>query len=251
MSDPTMREEPVALITGAARRLGAAIATALHDAGYAVLIHYNHSEPQARALAAKLNALRPASAETLPADLGNDSDIEQLVAGTLKWRSRLDLLVNNASSFFPTPIASATLGDWDDLMATNLKAPFFLIQAARESLAEQRGAVVNLVDINADRPAAEHPIYCAAKAGLVMLTKALARDLAPAIRVNAVAPGAILWPEAMTASESAERSAALARIPMGALGDPNDIAKAVLFLGSSESYVTGQVLAVDGGRSQT
>ncbi|NKC15341.1 MAG: pteridine reductase [Gammaproteobacteria bacterium] len=241
----------VALVTGAAKRLGAAIADALHEAGYAVVIHFNHSKNDALKRVAAFNTRRPGSALAVQADLCIDSDRDRLVAQTLTWRNRLDVLVNNASSFYPTPVGNVTLEHWDDLIGTNLKAPFFISQAARSALAEARGTIVNLADINAERPCADHPIYCAAKAGLVMLTKALARDLAPDIKVNAVAPGVILWPEAQTDAQREERAAVPARIPMGQLGRPHNVAQAVLFFCQPENYVTGQVLAVDGGLSQT
>lgn len=242
-------EPGTALVTGAARRIGAAIARQLHALGHDVVIHYNGSAEQARALAAELDAQRAGSALTLQADLLDADARLALVRETLAWRGRLDVLVNNASSFYPTPVGEATEAHWDDLAGTNLRAPFFITQAAAPALRATHGAVVNMVDIHAERPIAEHPIYCAAKAGLVALTRALARDLAPEVRVNAIAPGAILWPE--QGGGAAEQSRTLERVPLGRIGSPAEIARAVAFLVQPDSYVSGQILAVDGGRSVT
>lgn len=244
MSQHDSTRAPVALISGAARRIGAEVARRLHGDGHDVVIHHNSSSNAAQALATELNALRASSALAVQADLCAVSACGELVARALAWRARLDVLVNNASTFYPTPIDSADEEQWDDLMGTNLRAPYFLTQAAVPALREARGAVVNIVDIHAERPNRDHSIYCAAKAGLVALTRALALDLAPDVRVNAVAPGAILWPAGMGA---AEQQRTLARVPMGRIGSTAEIARAVSYLIHPDSYVTGQILAVDGG----
>jgi pteridine reductase len=238
-----------ALVTGAARRLGAAIARALHSRGYHVAVHVNRSISDGQALVDELNGSRSGSASLQVGDLCVSGACEDLIERCLAWSGRLDVLVNNASSFYPTPIGQATEEHWDDLLSTNLKAPFFLTQAAASALKETRGCVVNMTDISADKPTLDHPIYCAAKAGLVNLTKSLARDMAPDVRVNAVAPGVILWPA--DGPDWDERDEALRRIPLGAMGTSEEIARAVMYLAAPDSYVTGQVLTVDGGRSLT
>ena len=240
-------EGHAALVTGAAHRIGAAIARRLHAAGMAVAIHYRHSARAAEILAAELDAQRPGSATLLQADLLDHAALAPLVDGAADAFGRLDLLVNNASTFYPTPLAGATPTQWDELLGSNLRAPFFLAQAARPHLEASGGAIVNIVDIHAERPLAGHPIYSIAKAGLAMLTKSLARELGPAVRVNGVAPGAILWPEA--GLSEAERQAVLDQSVLGRLGDPDDIARAVLYLYRDAGYVTGHVLPVDGGQS--
>lgn len=237
----------VALVTGAARRIGACIARTLHAAGMNLALHHRHSAPAAAALAAELTAQRPGSVTLLAADLQDTARLPGLIDATLAAFGRLDALVNNASSFYPTPIGSTTEAQWDELFASNLKAPFFLAQAAAPALRATRGAIVNLVDIHAGPPMPRHTVYCMAKAGMAMLTRSLALELAPEVRVNGVAPGAILWPEA--GAGSAAQAAILARVPLGRLGSPDDIARTVLFLLRDAPYVTGQVLAVDGGRS--
>jgi pteridine reductase len=240
-------DRKAALVTGAGRRIGAAIVRRLHADGYAVVIHYRGSRAVAEALAAELDAARPGSAIALHADLAAFDRLPELVARTVGAFGRLDLLVNNASAFYPTPVGQATPAQWDDLFASNARAPFFLSQAAAPHLRAARGAIVNLVDIHADQPLAGHPLYCMAKAALRMMTKALARDLAPEVRVNAVAPGAILWPDAGKSPEA--QAALLAKVPLGRTGAPEDIAGAVAWLaGDASGYVTGQVLRVDGGR---
>ena len=242
-------DAPVALITGSARRIGAAIVEELHDRGLRTLIHYRNSGAEAEALAARLNAKRPASAAILQADLNSMSETETLARDAVVQWGRMDLLVNNASSFYPTPLAEADEAAWEDLMASNLKAPFFLVRHLAPALREQGGGIVNIVDIYAERPMPAHPIYTAAKAGLVALTKALARDLAPAIRVNAVAPGAILWPDDMADTTPEEDQRYLQRVPLKRKGEPGDIARAVAFRACEAPYVTGQILQIDGGRS--
>jgi len=237
----------VAIVTGAAKRIGATTVRQLHDRGLNVVVHYRGSKAQAEGLANELNARRPESVQTLQADLSDPEAPEALVAAAIERFGRIDLLVNNASAFYPNQVDEATQALWDDLMASNLRAPYFLSKAARPHLTRRGGAIVNLVDIHAMVPLAEHTIYCQAKAGLIMQTRAMAKDLAPSIRVNAVAPGAILWPENEDNAESAE--SILAKIPLGHQGRPEDIAGAVCFLALDAPYITGQILAVDGGRT--
>lgn len=244
---------PVALVTGAARRIGAAIARRLHADGYDLALHYRHSDADMQALLAELNGLRADSAIALQADLAQFDRLPELVARAVGRYGRLDALVNNASAFFPTPIGTATPAQWDALFASNARAPFFLAQAAAPHLAAARGAIVNLVDVHADQPLRGHAVYGMAKAALRMLTRALARDLGPQVRVNAVAPGAILWPEHAGAGGGMDESAqavVLAQVPMGRLGAPAEVAAAVAWLlGPDSAYVTGQTLRVDGGRA--
>ncbi len=236
-----------ALITGAARRIGACIAETLHQRGCNVFLHYHKSRDAVDLLAEKLNALRPQSAVVVQANLGETEEINRM-AGQVKARTgQLDLLVNNASRFFPTTVGATTIMQWDDLMNSNLRGPYFLTQALLPELATAGGSVVNLLDVHAVRPMPEHAVYCMAKAGLQMMTLALARDLGPQIRVNGVAPGAILWPEQDGTSEDQEKI--LHKTVMVRAGKPADIASAVAYLGLDAPYVTGQVLAVDGGRS--
>lgn len=247
MSSPSSLETKVALVTGSARRIGRSIVRRLHEAGAAVAIHYRGSAAEAAALAADLNADRPDSAAVFCGDLTRLEDIEALVSDVGNWRGRLDLLVNNASTFYPTPIGTVSEQQWDDLVGTNLKAPLFLSQAAVPMLREHGGVIINIVDIHAERPLKDHSVYGPAKAGLAMLTRSLAKDLAPEIRVNGVSPGAILWPE--DGMNEATKNAILEQVPLGTPGSPEDIAGAVLFLARDAGYVTGQILAVDGGRS--
>ncbi|HEX7081074.1 MAG TPA: pteridine reductase [Gammaproteobacteria bacterium] len=236
-----------ALVTGAGKRIGAAIARTLHGAGANVAIHYFRTSAGAEALAAELDAARPGSAVTVGGDLRDLGALERVVADVVARAGRLDVLVNNASSFYPTPLGSITETEWHDLIDSNLKAPLFLAQAALPHLKEARGVIVNIVDIHAQRPLRNHVVYGAAKAGLAMLTRSLAKDLAPEIRVNGVAPGAILWAESGI-TESARQSI-LRQIPLKRTGHPDEIASAVLYLVRDATYVTGQILAVDGGRS--
>lgn len=240
-------ENAVVLVTGAARRIGAAIVTRLHENGARVAIHYRGSVDEAAALADNLNERRPASAKTFQADLHDNDAIQRLVDDVVAWGGRLDALVNNASTFYPTPVGTITEQEWDDLVGSNFKAPLFLSQAAAPHLSDAGGAIVNIVDIHAQRPLRNHPVYGPAKAALAMLTRSLAKDLAPAVRVNGVSPGAILWP-ADGMSEAAQRSI-LRQVPLERAGNPGDIADCVLFLLRNAPYVTGQIIAVDGGRS--
>jgi pteridine reductase len=236
-----------ALVTGAARRIGAAIARSLHAAGANVAIHYFSSADEANALAASLNEIRAGSAMPVGADLRSTEALLTLVDRVVARTSRLDILVNNASSFYPTPLGEITEADWDDLVGSNLKAPLFLCQAALPHLKAAGGVIINIVDIHAQRPLRDHPVYGAAKAGLAMLTRSLAKDLGPDIRVNGVAPGAILWPESGLSEKV--RKNIVEKIALKREGTPEDIATAVLFLVRDAPYVTGQILAVDGGRS--
>ena len=246
MTEATL-DDKVALVTGSARRIGAAITSCLHSAGANVVIHYRGSSRDADALAARLNESRENSATTMQADLLDTSTAPRLIANVLDWRGQLDILVNSASTFYATPLGEITEQHWDDLVGSNLKAPLFLSQAAAPALRERRGTIVNIVDIHAQRPLRNHLIYGSAKAGLAMLTRSLAKDLAPDVRVNGVAPGAILWPESdMTESTKAS---IIDQVPLARGGDPADIAGCVLYLVRDANYVTGQIIAVDGGRS--
>ena len=240
----------VALVTGASQRIGAAIATELHAAGCSVLLHCRSSRAAADALAATLNAVRDNSAAVLQADLASLQDVEALAAAATAQWSRLDLLVNNASGFFPTPIGTVSEAQWDSLFGSNLKGPFFLCQALAPALRASHGAIVNIVDIYAELPLAQHAVYTMAKAGVGMMTRALAQELGPAVRVNGVAPGAILWPaEHNPELGYAKAEALLAQTALKRIGDVLDIARAVRYLGLEAGYVTGQILAVDGGRT--
>jgi len=242
------RSEKVVLVTGAARRVGAEIARCLHAAGATVALHYRRSAGEAEELAGALCARRPGSAFTLQADLLEPGAAEAVVVDAVARHGRLDGLVNNASSFFPTPVGQITETAWADLLGSNLKAPLFLMQAAAPALTAAGGAVVNIVDIHAERPMAGYPVYSAAKAGLLGLTRAMAIELAPRVRVNAVSPGAIAWPDDGQFS-AAERAAIENHALLRKTGSPADVAGAVRFLLFEAPYVTGQVLAVDGGRS--
>jgi pteridine reductase len=247
MSSTNNLNNKVALITGAARRIGATIATRLHESGADVAIHYRGSADEAAALAGKLNAQRPDSAATFAADLTDLSSLQGLIDGVHDWRNRLDILVNNASSFYPTPLGEINEDHWHDLLGSNLKAPLFLSQAAAPSLREANGVIINIVDIHGQRPLRDHTVYGISKAGLAMLTRSLAKDLAPEIRVNGVSPGAILWPEDDMSDET--KDIILEQVPLDSTGDPDDIAGCVLFLATDAGYITGQIIAVDGGRS--
>ena len=239
----------VVLVTGAARRLGATIARRLHAHGARVAVHCHHSSLEAESLVNGLNAGRPDSAILLPADLLDLGALPGLVANTVGAFGRLTAVINNASTFYPTPVGDITAAQFDDLIGTNLRAPLFLVQAAAEELRRHGGQVINLVDIHATRPLKAHPVYCAAKAGLQMLTMSLARELAPQVRVNGVAPGPILWPEGGAAMDPTVQQHILSRTALKRVGHPDDIARAVLFFMKDAPYVTGQVLAVDGGRT--
>ncbi len=236
----------VALITGAARRVGAAVARFLHGHGMNVALHYRHSRREAEVLAAELNGTRAHSIILLQADLLYTARLATLVREALSGWNRLDVLINNASSFYPTPFGAVTDAQWDDLLGSNLKSPFFLSQAASGALAAQQGCIINIADIHGVRPLKNYPVYSTAQAGLIMLTQALARELAPAVRVNAIAPGPVLWPEEM---DEAMRRNIIGRTLLLRAGEPLDIARAALYLIRDADYVTGQTLTVDGGRS--
>lgn len=255
MTEPT--QEPVrppaplagkaALITGAARRVGAAIARALHTAGANVVLHYRSSADEAADLARELNGFRSDSVALAQCDLLDGDSVTELARTAAAAFGGLDILVNNASSFYPTPIGDIDEDDWNDLVGTNLKAPLFLSQAAAAPLRERSGLIVNLADIHGMRPLRRHPVYCVAKAGLIMLTKSLARELGPQIRVNAIAPGPVMWPE--DGVDETLRQEILDRTALKRGGSAEDVARAVLFFASEAPFVTGQILAVDGGRS--
>lgn len=240
---------PVALITGAARRLGAQTAKALHQRGWNLLIHYRSHGDDADALVAELNTLRPDSAAALQADLSSMDDTKQLGKAAAAHWGRLDGLVNNASVFCPTPTAGATGEDWDRVLHTNLRAPFFLLQSCLPALTRNGGCVVNLIDIYSEKPLADHPLYCASKAGLAALTRSWAKDLAPAIRVNGVSPGAILWPEGGSPAAEQYQQSILEKTPLARTGTPADIARTIVFLMCDAPFITGQIVSVDGGRS--
>ena len=247
MTSPNNLNGKVALITGAARRIGAAIATTLHRSGANIAVHYRKSSADAEALAERLNTERPDSAALFQADLNDIEALPSLVEKVVAWHGTLDFLVNNASSFYPTPPGEITQAHWDDLVGSNLKAPLFLSQAALPALREASGAIINLIDVHAQRPLRNHAVYGSAKAGLAMLTRSLAKDLAPEVRVNGVSPGAILWPE--NGMDDATRETILKQVPLARPGRPEDIAGCVLYLVRDATYVTGQIIAVDGGRS--
>lgn len=240
--------QKVALVTGGARRVGAGTIRALHARGWRILLHYRSSAADAQGLAEELNAVRPGSVALCQLDLLQTARLPELVDAALAQFGRLDALINNASSFHPTPMGRIGEDDWDDLIGSNLKAPLFLAQAAAPELAKTGGAIVNIADIHAERPLAGFPVYTIAKAGVAALTRVLARELAPAVRVNAIAPGANIWPENETGFDAQERARILSSIPLARTGEPQDIAQAILFL-LEASYVTGVILPVDGGRS--
>jgi pteridine reductase len=235
------------LITGAARRVGAAIARRLHAAGANLVIHYRNSARDADALAGELAAARPDSVTTIQADLLDVAKLPTLVEAATGTFGRLDVLVNNASTFYPTKIGEITPAAWDDLMGTNLKVPLFLSQAAAPALRQSRGLILNIVDIHSLRPLRNYTVYCAAKAGLHMVTRSLAKELGPEIRVNGISPGPVLWPEGQ--GETKEREKIVERTILKRMGEPSDIANTALFFAAHAPFITGQVLAVDGGRS--
>lgn len=241
-----MLSNKVVLITGAAHRIGATTARMLHAEGMNILLHYRHSRDAAESLQTELNAIRTDSVHLIQADLHDSARLPALVEQAIQIWGRLDVLINNASSFYATPIGTVTETQWDDLIGSNLKAPFFLSQAAAPYLRQQHGCIVSIVDIHAERPLKEFPVYSMAKAGLVMLTKSLACELGPEVRVNAVAPGAILWPENLGEKE---KEKIISRTFLKRQGAPEDIARAILYLIRDAGYMSGQVLTVDGGRS--
>ena len=247
MSQDPSAARPVALVTGAARRVGAVIARRLHAAGYDLALHHRRSADEATALQAELERIRPGSTLVLQAELAEFDRLPELVAQAVGRFGRLDALVNNASAFYPTPIGTAQAKHWDELFASNARAPFFLAQAAAPHLKATQGAIVNLVDIYAERPLRQHTLYCMAKAALAMMTLSLAKELGPDVRVNGVAPGAVLWPE--SGKPYADQQALIASVPLQRAGSPEDVAEAVRWLLLDARYTTGQILRVDGGRA--
>ena len=239
----------VVLITGGAKRVGAASARLLHAAGANLMIHYRSSATEARALQTELNAIRPDSVALIQADLLDIGGLPSLVHQTVITFGGLDVLLNNASSFYPTPVGSIGEKDWVDLMGSNLKAPLFLSQAAAPELKKRRGCIINITDIHAERPMKSYVVYSIAKAGLVGLTKSMARELAPEVRVNGIAPGPIMWPEDDANFDEVSRQRIVSHTMLKRAGDPTDIALAVRFFAMDTHFVTGQILAVDGGRS--
>jgi pteridine reductase len=246
-SEHSPPEDRVILITGGARRVGAEIARTLHAAGARLFIHYRSSEAAAFALQDELNRARADSAAICAGDLSSAETPARLIAAVLERFGHLDVLINNASSFHPTPVGRITVADWDDLMSSNLRAPLFLAQAAAVPLAARRGLILNIVDIHGLRPLKGYPVYSVAKAGLAMLTRALARELGPDIRVNGIAPGPVLWPE--RGIEEELKREIIGKTALKRFGSPADIARTALFLVRDAPYVTGQIIAVDGGRS--
>lgn len=236
-----------ALVTGGSKRIGAVISRLLHEAGYNVIIHCRLSQQTADELAEELNNIRPDSATVIQADLNIETIYNHLIKQAFQCWNRLDVLINNASSFYPTPIGSVTLDDWNNLLNSNMKAPLFLAQAAAPHLKQVQGNIINMIDIHAQRPMKDHPVYCAAKAGLAMLTMSLAKELGPDVRVNGIAPGAILWPDNDMPEHTKQQI--LERTALKRSGEPLDIAKTILFLIRDVDYITGQIIAVDGGRS--
>lgn len=250
MPDADLLATRVVLITGAGRRVGAATARRLHRSGWTVLLHCFHSQRTAHLLADELNGMRPDSARVLIANLSNANAITELAAASLNAYGRLDALVNNASAFYPTPVGQTTQDQWDDLFASNARAPFFLSQALTPALqASGQGCMVNVIDIHAEFPLAKHTVYCMAKAALAAMTKSLAKELAPSVRVNGVAPGAIAWPEGSGEMTSAMQAEILRSVPLGRVGGFDSIADTIAFLIEGTDYISGQILAVDGGRS--
>ena len=242
-------QNKVILVTGGAKRVGAAICRRLHAAGARLAIHYRNSAPEALALRDELNALCPDSAAVFQADLLDLNVLPQLLREVIGKFGQLDALVNNASSFYATPLAEVDDPQWNDLLGTNLKAPLFLAQAAIAELRRRHGCIVNIADIHAERPMHGHLLYSVAKAGLVALTKGLAQEMAPQVRVNAIAPGVIIWPESEAWLDQEQRRKIVAHTLLKREGEPDDIAKTVAFLIQDAPYITGQIIAVDGGRS--
>lgn len=242
---PPLRNK-VVLITGAARRIGAVLALAFHDQGARVAIHYHHSRMEAVRLAARMNRRRHGSALAIGADLLDLAAVAALPGAVVKSFGRLDILLNNASTFYPTPFGEITTAQFDDLIGTNLRAPLFLAQAAASELRRRKGLIINIADIHALRPLRHHAVYCAAKSALVMLTRSLARELGPRVRVNAIAPGPILWPAGGVDLKLKRRI--VERTALKRTGSPEDIAKAAIFFASQAPFITGELLTIDGGR---
>ncbi|MDP2227432.1 MAG: pteridine reductase [Moraxellaceae bacterium] len=247
MTVASCSEKNVVLVTGAALRLGAATVREMHARGWHTLIHCRQSRESADMLAAELNRTTADSCRVLQADLASDADIHKLASDALAAWGRVDALINNASSFYPTAIGNVTATDWDDLFSSNARAPFFLAQALAPELKKRQGAIVSLIDIHAEKPLKEHTVYCMAKAAHAMMVLSLAKELAPEVRVNGVAPGAILWPSTGTVPPELQAHT-LAGIPLRRLGSADDIARTIAFLLEDAPYITGQIIAVDGGR---
>lgn len=243
------KNSKVALVTGASRRVGAEIAKLLHAAGFNIVLHYNHSEADAKQLCEQFNYQRKESAVILKAELSDLAQLEPLIKSSAAQWGRLDVLVNNASRFYKTPVSSASETEWDDLMNSNLKAPFFLSKYAFTHLQKSHGCIVNLTDIHGEKPLEDYSIYCLSKAGLLMMTKSLAKEFGPDVRVNAVSPGAMIWPEGSNELSESSKQKIVSRIALKRHGEPSDIAKAVLYLVQEADYVTGQTIPVDGGRN--
>jgi len=248
-SAPTQDKHKVALITGAARRIGAEIATLLHAKGFNIVVHYHRSKADAEILCATLNRSRENSAISICADLCDIDNLKHLADEAKNYWSRLDVLINNASSFYATPLDSVNLQQWQDLIGTNVQAPLFLSQACASYLDSTQGCIINIADIHGERPLSDHPIYCIAKAGNIMLTKSLAKDLAPNVRVNGISPGAILWPEDSAKLDDKTKASITKKIALKQIGEPSDIARTISFLINDAPYITGQIIAVDGGRN--
>jgi pteridine reductase len=242
-----MSSEKTALITGAARRIGAKLVRALHGVGMNIILHYRSSAKDAKRLYEELNGQRADSIMLVRADLMNTEELGSLASQAQNAWGRLDVLINNASTFYPTCVGEITEQEWETLSGINLKTPLFLSQAVAPFLRQTHGCIINIVDIHADRPLKNYTIYCIAKAGLVMLTKSMARELAPEVRVNGLAPGAILWPE--SEDYGSVHTEIIERTALKREGDPEDIAKAALFLILNADYITGQIISIDGGRT--
>lgn len=239
----------VVLVTGSARRIGAQIARTFHGAGFNVILHYHLSRREAKNLRDELESSRKNSTSLLELDLLGSNNWDDVIRSCQSQWGRLDVLVNNASTFYPTPMGEVTDENWKDLIGTNLHAPFFLSQAIAPSLKEAAGCIINIVDIHGNRPLRFHPVYSIAKAGLAMMTHSLAKELAPEVRVNGIAPGTILWPENAAELTEETRATIIRQIPLKRQGSPEDIAGTALFLATDAPYINGQILAVDGGRS--
>jgi pteridine reductase len=246
MPDPNTAR-PVALITGAAKRVGRVIARTLHAAGYDLVLHYRNSRAEMDVLCADLESARAGSTCVIQAELADIEQLPRMIEACAAGFGRLDALINNASAFYATPVGSVTSAQWDELFASNAKAPFFLAQAAAALLKSTQGCIVNMVDIYAERPLPRHPVYSMAKAALAMMTQALAKELGPEVRVNGIAPGAVLWPE--SGKEYVDKQDLIGRSALKRAGTPEDVAAAVLFLIRDAGFTTGQILKVDGGRA--
>lgn len=240
---------PVVLITGAARRIGAAITRTFHENNFDVALHYNSSANEADTLAQELNSIRENSAKTFQAQLTDTSAVKKMGLEVLSWKNQLDVLINNASSFYPTPLEEASEEQWDSLIGSNLKGPYFLCQTIAPALQKSQGSIITIADIYARSPLKGYSIYCIAKAGNAMLTKSLSKELAPEVRVNGIAPGVILWPNTDEQMTEETKQQVIDKVPLKRTGSPEDIAHTAYFLATSASYVTGQIISVDGGSS--